>query len=83
MNNKVMHSVKMTDCHVEWNSVTNVVLYKDATAHRAIRNIGSSIGISKVFFSLIVWRQSFAQFSSRIISLLNIISKGHPQLLQS
>jgi len=47
MNNKVMHSVQLKDFHVEWTSVTDVILYKDATAHRAIRNIGQKIGVSK------------------------------------
>lgn len=43
--NEVMHSVKLKDCHVEWKSVTNVMLYKDATVNRAIRQIGQKIGM--------------------------------------
>lgn len=45
--NTVMHSIKFDDSHVEWNSVTDVMLYKDATVNRAIRNISRRIGVSK------------------------------------
>lgn len=48
MGNKVMHSVQLDGCHVEWNSVTEILFYKDATAHRALRNIVQKFGVSKV-----------------------------------
>ena len=38
----------MDKCHIEWTSITDVTFYKDATAHRALRNIGQKIGVSKV-----------------------------------
>jgi len=47
-NNTVMHRRQLDKCHVEWTSITDVTLYKDATAHRALRNIGQKIGVSKV-----------------------------------
>nr|CAB3236623.1 phospholipase DDHD1-like [Phallusia mammillata] len=47
MGNKVMHSVQLDGCHVEWSSVTDVLFYKDATAHRALRNIVTKFGVSK------------------------------------
>jgi len=48
MDNRVMHSMQLSGSHVEWYSVTDVVLYKDATAHRALRNIATKFGVSKV-----------------------------------
>ncbi|XP_076812132.1 phospholipase DDHD1-like [Clavelina lepadiformis] len=47
MSNKIMHSVHLDGCHVEWNSVTDVLFYKDATTHRAFRNIITKFGVSK------------------------------------
>lgn len=43
-----MHSVQLDGCHVDWNSVNDVLLYKDATTHRAFRNIVQKFGVSKV-----------------------------------
>merc|ERR1719354_1299525 len=44
---RVMHSVKLDGCHVEWMSVTNVLLYGDAAYSIAIRTVGRKFGVSK------------------------------------
>jgi len=43
-----MHKLQLDGCHVDWNSVTDVMLYKDAKTHRAFRNIVQKFGVSKV-----------------------------------
>ena len=45
-----MHSVQLDGCHVDWNSVNHVLFYKDATTHRAFRNIVQKFGVSKVSY---------------------------------
>nr|XP_002129187.1 phospholipase DDHD1-like [Ciona intestinalis] len=43
----VMHTMQLDGYHVEWHEVSQVILYKDATAIRAYRNIAQKLGVLK------------------------------------
>ena len=49
-NVKSMHTLYLDNYHIDWVSINDVFLYKDAHAHRAIRNIVRKLGVPKVCY---------------------------------
>lgn len=45
--NTVMHSMKLSHCHVDWYSVNDVYIHSDTVSYRALRNIVQRFGASK------------------------------------